>query len=319
MKIHKNWRYQLLALLLAFFTWYLISGRERVETWVQMPIELVNLPEDLVIREGMVNRLEVRVRGPKSLVRALNTKDLAYTMDMSGLEQGRQTLALQQQNIPISRALQVMEIRPSRVELLVDQLMAKTVPVNIDWSAELDSDFQFIEGETEPQRVELEGPSTLVEPLQAVSTKPVTVHGKRPRQWQSTVGLEVSPEVEVRPATVQVRLKFGPKTTTLWVKRPVRLTGLSKEHASISPEKVRLHLELPLPLLDQEGWREAIRVTVPGGELGPGVYQRAFDVDVPADTRILEVKPEQLRVVVEAPKNATAGQTSPAQQEEPDE
>mgnify|MGYP006428390235 CR=1 FL=1 len=316
MKIHKNWQYQLLALLLAFFTWYLISGRERVETWVQMPIELVNLPERLVIREGMVNRLEVRVRGPKSLVRALNTKDLAYTMDMSGLEQGRQTLALQQQNIPISRALRVMEIRPSRVELLVDQVKAKTVPVTIDWTAELDADFQFIEGETEPQRVELEGPSNLVAPLETVPTKPVTVHGKRPRQWQSTVGLDVSPEVEVRPATVQVRLKFGPKTTTLWVKRPVRLTGRNAERIRISPESVRLHLELPLPLLDQENWREAIHVTIGGSELGPGVYQRAFEIDVPEDTRILEIKPDQLRVVVEAPANATAGQDTPAQQEE---
>ena len=315
MKIHKNWQYQLLALLLALFTWYLISGRERVETWVEMPIELVNLPEELVIREGMVNRLEVRVRGPKSLVRALNTKDLAYTMDMGTLQQGRQTLALQPANVPISQALRVMEIRPSRVEIVVDRLMSKEVPVKVNWEADLDPAFQFLNARTVPNRVELEGPSTLVAPLDHVFTKPVTVKGNQPRQWQGTVGLDVSAEIEVRPATVQAELEFAPKTTTLWVKRPVELLGGPVSQTSVEPEAVRLHLELPLTLLDQENWRERITVTVPLDELGPGVYQRAYEVDLPPDTRILGIKPDQLRVVIDAPANATAEQTTPMQQE----
>ena len=59
--------FALLSLVIATGLWYLVVGRDHVETQVELRVEYRGLPEGLIIREGMVNHISVRLRGSAEL------------------------------------------------------------------------------------------------------------------------------------------------------------------------------------------------------------------------------------------------------------
>ena len=77
-----NWQYRVLAILLALACWYVVSGQEKVETWLEVPLEFVNLPPQMEITSGLVSKLQVRIRGTSNQVRSLNVGRLAYKLDL---------------------------------------------------------------------------------------------------------------------------------------------------------------------------------------------------------------------------------------------
>jgi len=44
-----NWQYLALALALSLFCWYLVTGREKVDTWMTMRVEMAGAPEGLYV------------------------------------------------------------------------------------------------------------------------------------------------------------------------------------------------------------------------------------------------------------------------------
>ena len=56
-----NWGLKLLSLLFAIFLWYFVVGEDKVDIKVFIPIEIVNLPRDLVISNEYKKQLDVTI------------------------------------------------------------------------------------------------------------------------------------------------------------------------------------------------------------------------------------------------------------------
>jgi hypothetical protein len=63
----------------------------------------------------MISTVEVRVRGPKGLVRSLDAKRLSYPLDVSSLKPGDNVIDIDSEKMPFSRAFEVVEIKPTQV------------------------------------------------------------------------------------------------------------------------------------------------------------------------------------------------------------
>ena len=59
----KNWVLKLLSLLFALFLWYFVVGEDKVDMTVTIPVEIVNLPRELIISNQFKKQLEVTVSG----------------------------------------------------------------------------------------------------------------------------------------------------------------------------------------------------------------------------------------------------------------
>ncbi len=298
-KLIENWQYRLLSLFLAFFCWYLVSGSEKVDTWIEIPLEFVDLPDNLIIRSGMRNRIQIRARGASGILRGLDTQHLAYKADLSSLRVGLNTILLTQKNIPLSTSLEVMEISPPRLELDVDKIIAKTMPVDVQWKDSLPKDFELKEVTVEPAEITLRGASSVLESMQKVQTKPVEVPAGLVRTWKTTVALSIPEELETKVADATVSFVFGPKTKSMWVKLPVHGETPDTFTMVFSPSFVRLKLDIPLPLLRETDWRETIALSLaPGASLGPGTWELPYKISLPEDTVLLEANPAKLEVTL---------------------
>ena len=307
-RLIENWQYRLLALSLAFFCWYLVSGSEKVDTWLDIPLEFVDLPDNLVIRTGMRNRIQIRVRGASGIIRGLDSQHLAYKTDLSSLRVGLNTILLKQQNIPLNTSLEVMEISPPRLELDVDKIISRTVPVQVDWKGDVPADFELKEIVVRPQEISLKGASSVLEAMKAVRTKHVDIPPDVDRIWETKIALSIPEELETNVADVLTSFVFALKTKTLWVKLPVEVEQTQGFDVTVSPSFVRLKLDIPLPVLREKNWRARIvpRV-VPESFPSPGTREIPYKISLPDDTVLLEAKPAKLEVTF-TPKNSKESQ-----------
>lgn len=298
-KLQKHWQYRVLSLFLAFFCWYLVSGSEKVDTWIEIPLEFVDLPDDYVIRSGLRNRIQIRVRGASGIIRGLDTQHLAYKANLSSLRVGTNTILLNQKNIPLNTSLEVMEISPPRLELEVDKIVSKTIPVEVTWKGDLPVDFEIERIFANPERVTLTGASAVISDMEKVLTKEVELPMDMAKTWQTTIGLDIPEELETDVADVMAIFSLRPKTRTMWVRRPVTIDAPKDVDVSVSPTHVRLKLDIPLYLMRQDNWRETINpqlALVP--PFTPGTQEYTYKILLPDDTVLLEAKPVKLTVTI---------------------
>ncbi|WP_029894149.1 CdaR family protein [Desulfohalovibrio reitneri] len=303
--MRENWQYALLALVLAVFSWYLVSGRERVETWVQAPVVTSNTPSDMVIMDGLVGKVEVRVRGPSALIRNLAAADMAYTLDLSGLEPGENVINLDPGQFPLSGAVRALEIKPPRLTVRADRVVSREMAVRPEWKGELDASWRFRRAETDPPTVQVIGPEGYLDGLEAVPTRPVDLPSPRPEEVTREVALDLPPTVEAEPSGVLASLFFGPELLDIWVKMPVGLPDSAKRGYRFDPGEVRLHLEVPRYLTVDAGFREGIEVrAAPLNGLPPEGGMVGLDVTLPKFYNLLEAKPDEVRAVPDGDERA---------------
>lgn len=305
MKVH--WQTAVLATFLAIFTWYLVTGREKVETWITVPVEMLGAQEGMIIHEGFVNQLEIRVRGPRELVRSLNEQKLGYPLDVSELKVGQNSIELDSSLLGLSKAYEIMEFKPSRLILALDRESTKNVPVDLVWAGEkkLNPDYKLKKVKITPALVELVGPESVLKETEAVEvTLAASFEDKVPATWSTDVPVILEPGIEAKPGLVRVELELGPKTQVIPVKvRDFSLDGPSGLDISIRTKLVTLEIEGPVFLFRNDAFRKDISVTALVKETPePGKMQLQYTVSLPENCKLVSSTPETLTAIVKYKK-----------------
>jgi len=290
----KNWQTALLSIALAVFTWFLVTGREVVETWVDMPVVMTNPAEGLIIEDGLVDKIQVRLRGPKGLVGSLSSQNHSYQLDVSHLKIGDRIVEIDSSKLPLSSTYEIIEIKPNRLKLKVDRRISKKIAVEAVWSGKISNDYKLQEIAVAPDLVVIRGPETMLRKI----TKTRVVMKEDfpdvvPTSWTEDVGLELPEEVEASPGQVRVEAFFGPKTRQIWVKVPLDIQVPDGYKATVSQKFVRLLIEGPVFLFRDNEYRKQIFANlVFGSEMAPGKFDLDYDVLLPDGCRIEKKNPE---------------------------
>ncbi len=296
----RNWQTILLSIALAVFTWFLVTGREVVETWVDMPLVMTNPPEGLIIEDGLVDKIQVRLRGPKGLVGNLSSQNLTYPFDVAKLKIGEQVLEIETSRIPLPSTYEIIEVKPNRLKLTVDRRVSRKIAVEAAWSGDIDSDYTLREIGVTPDTVNIRGPETLIRKIN--KTRVVMEEDfpdDVPESWSEDVALELPEEVEASPAQVHVEAFFAPKMREIWVKVPLDVNPPEGYAASVPQDYVRLQIEGPVFLFRDDEFRKDISVSLlfPSGAAS-GRHDLEYDVILPEGCRLEKRNPELVNVTL---------------------
>ncbi len=121
----KSWHFKLLAVLLAVIMWYFVVGEERAEVGLTVPLVLINMPRDLIVVNNVPHGIEIRVNGPRSLVRSLSTENLSKSLDLSNTREGSVSFSISSEGIPLPRGVKITRINPTQVTVVLQKLMTK--------------------------------------------------------------------------------------------------------------------------------------------------------------------------------------------------
>jgi hypothetical protein len=97
---------------------------------------------------------------------------------------------------------------------------------------------------------------------------------------------------------VAYSLRFAPISQEVWIKFSVE--SVSRDVAfTLEPRTVRARLEVPVALLRDKDWRDKLHLRVdPGAGLAVGEHAVTPVLDAPEDVRVLELRPETVKVIV---------------------
>ncbi|HTU02848.1 MAG TPA: CdaR family protein [Candidatus Sulfotelmatobacter sp.] len=209
--VGKNLGLKLLSLLLACVLWALVVGEQKVDVILTVPLELA-LPPSMVLINEPVDAVEVHLRGPRTLVTGLTPRDIGLTSVPSKFLEGETVLSLRSESVRVPRGIQVVDVTPRRIRVVVDAVGEREVDVSPRLEGRPATGFVVRQVKALPARVGLVGPKSELRRLSRVATQPVAVDGQR-APFSRQVGLEplarqVRPQNE-QPITVDVDIAPG--------------------------------------------------------------------------------------------------------------
>jgi len=267
----KNWVLKLLSFLFALFLWYFVVGEDKVDMNVTIPVEIVNLPRDLVISNQFKKQLEVTVSGQRSLIRGMTEQHISRSIDLSKATPGTVLIQNQPDSISLPRGLNILRVQPPTITLLLDRLIQKELPIKPVLVGKVHNDFRLDSVTTEPQTLEISGPQAILSEEEVLTTSPVDISGisqSSVRQVPLALHPEIADligepvvavrinvadlqkEIEISDLPVDIDVAGGkqteiiyqmkPSTISLTAQLPQRMLRLTEEvsslfHAKITP------------------------------------------------------------------------------------
>ncbi len=173
----KNLPYKILAVLLAVIIWYFVVGEERAEVGLSVPLELINIPRDLIVVNNVTHGIEIRINGPRSLIRSLATENLSKSLDLSNTKAGTVSFSISSEGIPLPRGVKITRINPTQVVVILEKLLARKIEVKPRIIGKPAPGYEIESIQVNNNLVEIAGPERVVEGLDHLYTKPIEIQG----------------------------------------------------------------------------------------------------------------------------------------------
>ncbi len=271
-----NFVLMLAALCVAFVMWYVVSVRDRLEAQVEVNIDYYGIPPNLVITDGLISKIMVRIKGSETLLRAMSRDRLTEAIDLSKIKKGVTSVPLGGDELgPRFRAFDIVDIQPPRILITADTLMERNVPLRTVVDSPLRGGALTVENVTvSPATVVLRGPE---EVISNISSLPLTIL-LDPRAAGTTVKqnltLETPSLVTAQPPTVRVGYTITSGRTVITRKCNIRVAGDADHNYEVSPSTITVMVEVPEALAKSSAYLNQLEVSVvpppmDGGESRP--------------------------------------------------
>lgn len=185
---------RLLSLGLAIVLWYFVGGEDVVNKNIMVPVEVINLPRDLVISNQFKKEIEVSVSGPRSLVLDMGKGEITRQIDLARATPGTMVLENRNNVIAVPRGVKVLRIQPKNVILSLDKMIQKQFVINPVTRGNMAPDYILKNIRMEPSSISITGPQTVLSQYEVLRTKPIDIQGLR-KSTEVQVPLELDPVI----------------------------------------------------------------------------------------------------------------------------
>jgi len=246
-RLTRHWLLKLLSLVIGASLWYFVVGEDQVEMAVTVPIEVHNLPADLVIANQYKKDIEVTVRGPRRLIQEMRQQHISRPVDLGKARPGSMVIQNDSNSIRFPQGIAVQRLQPANITLLVDQLVEKEFPITAVTRGKPAAGYVFEEVVLNPARIAVTGPQAYLAQETALKTHQINLDGlHQSSQFQVHLNLSdtlvkligetvVQANVVIREAMVRRRVEGI----------PVNARGYSQEGMRIVPPTVTVEADIP--------------------------------------------------------------------------
>jgi len=171
--LRKNLGLKALALVLAILLWWIVGGERNVLVGYAVPLEIRNIPSGMALTNKVDRQVDVRIAGPSTLISGFEQKEISVVVDLSGAKPGREVIPLTDRSVKVPAGFRVDRVYPSSVEVVLEKLVRKTLPVipRIGGSSDIRSKIE--KKEVSPPSVEVEALPGELERLTILSTEEI--------------------------------------------------------------------------------------------------------------------------------------------------
>ena len=173
----ENWTLKLISLIFALVLWMFIMGERRLEVGYRVPLDMQNIPQGLMIANEVPSLIDVRISGPRTLLMKISPNDFGIAVDLVDLQPGLTTFKRLEERLNLPNGLRVTRLSPSFIDLKLDRIKAKQVPIKVVLSGEPLQGYQLSSIKAVPAQVAIEGAESEMKSVHQVTTEPVDLTG----------------------------------------------------------------------------------------------------------------------------------------------
>lgn len=302
----KNWALKALSFFFAIFLWYFVVGEDKVDMTVRIPVEIINLPHNLVISNQFKKELEVAVSGPRGLIRGISRQDVSRSVDLSKATSGTEVIHNELDSIRFPRGVRVLRIQPANIILLLDRLIQKNLMIKYITRGSPASNHELVSILLDPPSITLTGPQAVLDSEKFLTTTPIDISGLNgPSLRQVSLDLKTSIANLIGESVVTARITIKGKTAERVIPSvPVKLGQFNEGLIySVSPRTIQVLAELPLSIIKNTAELQTLfNAEVPVRSLTVGKHELKVEIRPLEQGRILEISPEKVTIEVRESK-----------------
>jgi YbbR domain-containing protein len=174
-QLSENWILKLLSLIFALVLWFFVMGERRQEIGFSVPLKLENIPQDLMLANEVPNLVDVRISGPRTLLMNLSPQDISISVDLKDLKPGLTSFKRLDEKLNIPSALKVTRLSPSFVDVKLERIKEKQVPVVVSIEGAPAAGYRLVATSLNPAKVTVVGAEGELKDVREVTTEAISV------------------------------------------------------------------------------------------------------------------------------------------------
>ncbi len=252
----KNFPLKVGAFALALLLWVHVATNRTYEYQFEIPIHLVDVPEELVLTSEQPNDLRVKIKATGKQLISMAMADAQIVLSLANYERGRLEREIVSEDVltALDRPYENFEIViPRKVPLRLERRVEKQLPVRATNEIAAATGFAIMSQiRVEPETVLVSGPSPYMSKLKYLQTDSTSfVELDRSVEEQIALLLPDSLKLTVSDSLVTLSIIIEAKRTKFFdsvVVVPPKGFNLTKY--AVIPETLSLTLEAPESLVD---------------------------------------------------------------------
>ncbi|MFO7607246.1 MAG: CdaR family protein [Desulfurivibrionaceae bacterium] len=305
-KLPKNLVLKLVSFFFAVFLWYFVVGEDKIDTTLYIPLEITNLPQNLVISNQFRKQLEVTVNGPRGLVRSISGKDITRPVDLSNVQPGNHVIKNTPESIELPNSIQIQNIRPANISLTIDRLVKKELPIKPVLEGEPAEGYEMAGLFAVPPTLELTAPAAILEDDVFLPTEPIDISGLK-KNFTAEVSLKVRDDITelIGEPTISVNVLIKEKEVSRSFENiPVSFTHEAQRTTyRLDHHYVDIKATIPYHLAEKAAGDFQFEAVIDAGKLPAGQHELPVRiVSANPDIKIEKVIPATIKIRISPPQ-----------------
>ena len=267
-----------LALALALYFFVSVENDRSVD--VDFPLEY-RTADDIELIGEYPTTINVTIAGPWASVRSYDPEKLApVRIDLRDAGPGPVRRRLDVNDVNAPGGMTVVAMTPTQIDVNLDRKIEKQLPVAVDLGLDKPAyGFEVVATMTNPEKVRVIGPATVLQSIESVYTRPVNLAGREEGFSEEIELRPLPPPLRLRDKVVAVDVDIREETATKVLAATVRCRDLPPgTELTLEPEVIKVEVRGPRRLVDGFDKQSIVAYLDIGTELEEGV--RDFEKNV---------------------------------------
>lgn len=294
--ISSNLGLKLVSFAFALGIWIFVNkGQKTAERAVEVPVELRNIPSDVIVVNPGPGRVEIRLAGTPALLSAMDRDRLKVVLDLDRARPGTSTFHLGPDFFDPPRGVRIRRISPSVIDLRLEAIIERSLPVTVRFGGKLPFGYKVGSVKVTPATIKIRGPATEVEGMISVDTQ---LFDLQDLKEELTRELRLAGPGKLLSISSD-RVKVSVSLEEEWITKEFKTVQIEARDFSgryrVTPSRVYLRLSGPKRVLvPLKVGKDQVYLDLNG--LKPGRHTLKLSLSLPPEVKVEKQKPARFKV-----------------------
>jgi len=196
-RLSRNLLPKFLILLLVLLCWGLINVRQGGVQSVAAQVKFHDLPENLIIKDGLPAELDVQVKVLSTLFNSAKRPEIAADIDLSKIHEGVNNITVEGNSFQLPPGVSFVKVSPAVLRITAEKKMYRDIPVYLKRTGRLPKGVKLKSISIEPNSVRVLGYGSSLAQLRQVYTESLDLASVTRSEVLEVKLLTPSPQVQL--------------------------------------------------------------------------------------------------------------------------